>query len=340
MENPIDWNISRQIVWGIQIPAWFKNKGQENEEIKVQREKPDGEGWERDQDTFDTWFSSGQWPLLTLKYPEGEDFKTFYPTDVMETGRDLIFKWVPRMVMFGLYQTGQVPFRDIYLHGMVLDGKGVKMSKSKGNTLSPLELGEEFGMDATRMSFIVGNTPGRDMPLPVDKVRGYKKFSNKLWNIARFIYENTDGFDYDGFNGEKLTDYEKEKIDEVRKMKLSVGKNIENYKLYMGAEDAYHYVWHTLADKIIEESKEALNGKTTDKDKLNKQYMLLSILEETLKMLHPFMPFITEEIWKDFPKKEKDLLIVESWDKNLENNKPKQNKYKILRKIKEFFEFL
>ncbi len=313
MENPVDWNISRQIVWGIQIPAWFKNKGQENEEIKVQRQKPDGEGWEQDQDTFDTWFSSGQWPLLTLKFPEGEDFKTFYPTNVMETGRDLIFKWVPRMIMFGLYQTGKVPFRDIYLHGMVLDGKGVKMSKSKGNTLSPLELGDEFGMDATRMSFIVGNTPGRDMPLPVDKVRGYKKFSNKIWNIARFIYENTENFDYENFDKNSLENKEKEYIKEAENLKTEVGKNIENYKLYLGAEDAYHYIWHTLADKIIEESKDALSEKTTEQDKKNKQYMLLSIFENVLKMLHPFMPFITEEIWKDFPKKNKDLLMIEKW---------------------------
>ncbi|MCK5588766.1 MAG: valine--tRNA ligase [Candidatus Pacebacteria bacterium] len=314
MENPIDWNISRQIVWGIQIPAWFKNKGKENEEIKVQKEKPNGDGWIQDTDTFDTWFSSGQWPLLTLGFPDGKDFKTFYPTTVMETGRDLIFKWVPRMIMFGLYLAKDVPFKDIYLHGMVLDGKGVKMSKSKGNTLSPIDLGDEFGMDATRMSFVIGNTPGRDMPLPVDKVRGYKKFSNKIWNIARFIYENTDGFDYQNFDTSKLTETENIIIKEVKNIKLEVGKNIEDYKLYMGAEDAYHYVWHTLADKILEESKEALGNKTTAEDKKNKQYMLLTIFGEILKMLHPFMPFITEEIWSDFPIENKDLLMVESWN--------------------------
>lgn len=314
MENPIDWNISRQIVWGIQIPAWFKNKGEENEEIKVQKEKPNGDEWIQDTDTFDTWFSSGQWPLLTLGFPNGKDFKTFYPTTVMETGRDLIFKWVPRMIMFGLYLAKDVPFKDIYLHGMVLDGKGVKMSKSKGNTLSPIDLGDEFGMDATRMSFVIGNTPGRDMPLPVDKVRGYKKFSNKIWNIARFIYENTDGFDYQNFDTSKLTETENIIIKEVKNIKLEVGKNIEDYKLYMGAEDAYHYVWHTLADKILEESKEALGDKTTTEDKKNKQYMLLTILKEVLKMLHPFMPFITEEIWGDFPKENKDLLMVENWN--------------------------
>jgi len=314
MENPVDWNISRQIVWGIEIPAWFKNKGESNEEFIVSKEKPEGEGWEKESDTFDTWFSSGQWPLLTLGFPEGEDFKTFYPTSVMETGRDLIFKWVPRMIMFGLYLAKDVPFKDIYLHGMVLDGKGKKMSKSKGNTLSPIELGDEFGMDATRMSFIVGNTPGRDMPLPIDKVRGYKKFSNKIWNITRFIYEKSEGFDYENFDISKLTDFEKEKIAEVKEMKKSVGKNIEDYKLYLAAEDAYHYVWHTLADKVLEESKEALFDKTTLEDKENKLYMLLTILKDILKTMHPFMPFITEEIWKDFPQKEKDLLMVENWN--------------------------
>ncbi|PID52741.1 MAG: valine--tRNA ligase [Candidatus Moraniibacteriota bacterium] len=313
MENPIDWNISRQIVWGIQIPAWFKNKGTEQEEIAVQKEKPDGDGWEQDTDTFDTWFSSGQWPLLTLGYPDGKDFAEYYPTNVMETGRDLVFKWVPRMIMFGLYLADDVPFKDIYFHGMVLDGKGQKMSKSKGNTLSPVELADEFGTDAMRMSFIVGNTPGRDMALTVDKVRAYKKFANKLWNITRFVYQHADGCDYDNFDAHTLTETETAHIDTLHKIKTEIAEDIENYRLYLGAEKAYHYVWHTLADQVLEESKDALFDKTIKEDKTNKTYMLLALLEETLTLLHPFMPFITEEIWKDFPKKEKDLLIVEPW---------------------------
>lgn len=313
MENPIDWNISRQIVWGIQIPAWFKNKGEDNEEVKVQKERPTGGGWEQDPDTFDTWFSSGQWPLVTLRYPDGKDFKEYYPTNVMETGRDLVFKWVPRMIMFGLYLAKDVPFKDIYFHGMILDGKGQKMSKSKGNTLSPIELADEFGTDAMRMSFIVGNTPGMDMSLTTDKVRAYKKFANKLWNITRFIYQNADDFDYESFEKINLTDTESAHLKELEEIKSDITKDIKEYRLYMAAEKIYHYIWHTLADEILEESKEALFDKTTLEDKDNKVYMLLSILENTLKFLHPFMPFITEEIWKDFPKKAKGLLMIEKW---------------------------
>jgi valyl-tRNA synthetase len=313
MENPIDWNISRQIIWGIRIPAWFKKRGTEHEEIKVQKKRPDGDGWVQDTDTFDTWFSSGQWPLVTLHYPKGADFKEYYPTNVMETGRDLVFKWVPRMIMFGLYLAKDVPFKDIYFHGMILDGKGQKMSKSKGNTLSPIELADEFGTDAVRMSFIVGNTPGRDMSLTVDKVRAYKKFANKLWNIARFIYQHADNFDYDNFEKSHLTKNEKTPLVYIEKIKSDIAHDIEQYCLYLAAEKAYHYVWHTLADQILEESKEALFDKTTQEDKANKVFMLLSLLENTLILLHPFMPFITEEIWKDFPRKNKDLLMIEQW---------------------------
>jgi len=312
MENPIDWNISRQIVWGIQIPAWFKNKGQENEEIKVQKEKPEGEGWEQDQDTFDTWFSSGQWPLATLKFPDGDDFKNYYPTNVMETGRELVFKWVPKMIMFGLYLANDVPFKDIYLHGMILDSKGKKMSKSKGNTLSPIEMSEEFGTDALRMSLIVGNVPGKDMSLSKDKIRAYKKFTNKIWNIARFIYENTEDFDYQNFDIEKLNESDKKIISDLKEFKKDIEKDIVEYRLYMAAEKVYHYIWDEFANKILESTKEDIKNNTEEKE--NKQYILLYALENILKVAHPFIPFITEEIWKDFPKENKDLLMVESWD--------------------------
>lgn len=310
MENPMDWNISRQITWGIQIPAWFKNKDTENEEIIVSKEKPSGDDWIEEIDTFDTWFSSGQWPLLVLDYPNGKDFKDFFPTDVMETGRDLVFKWVPRMIMFSLYLTDEIPFKDIYLHGMILDGKGQKMSKSKGNTLSPIDLSDEFGTDATRMSFIIGNTPGKDMALTTDKVRAYKKFANKLWNITRFIYSNTENFDFDNFDIKTLSKNQLDKLAILENEKNDITKDIEEYRLYLAAEKIYHFVWHELADKLIEELKYSV---TNDKKNLGSQYLLLKYLKEILIMLHPFMPFITEEIWKDFPLKSKDLLMVEKW---------------------------
>ena len=303
MENPIDWNISRQIVWGIQIPAWFNGS-----EIKIQKENP-GDGWVQDSDTFDTWFSSGQWPLLTLGFPDGSDME-YYPTTLMETGKDLVFKWVPRMLMFGLYLDGRVPFKDIYFHGMVLDKNGKKMSKSKGNVLSPVDLAEEFGTDATRMSFVVANPPGSDMPLSREKVLAYKKFANKLWNIARFIYSNTENFDYQNFDENSLEDYQKEKISELENFKKEYQKEIEDYKIYLVAEKVYHYIWHEVADKIIEEVKDSV---FSDEKNKNNQFLLLKILEESLKMLHPFMPFITEEVWKDFPKENKNLLMVEEF---------------------------
>lgn len=287
MENTIDWNISRQIVWGISIPAWFKDG-----EIKVGIDKPDGEGWVKDPDTFDTWFSSGQWPLFMTGYPESEDYKKFYPTDVMETGHDLIFKWVPRMIIFGLYLSGKAPFSTVYMHGLVNDAQGKKMSKSKGNVINPLTLTEKYGTDALRMTLIVGNTPGTDLSLREDKVKGYKNFANKVWNITRFVLSQ-----------ERAGELKKELIDEFDALARDVTNDIDNYRFYLGAEKIYHYVWHRFADEILEESK---------KDALSYSATLYYILENSLKLLHPFMPFITEEIWQEL-NEGKSLLMIESW---------------------------
>jgi len=313
MNNSIDWNISRQIVWGIPIPAWFKNKDTDNEEIIVSKEKPDGNGWRKDTDTFDTWFSSGQWPPMTLGYPDGKDME-YYPTNVIECGSDLVFKWVPRMIMFGIYLTGEVPFKDVYFHGMVLDAKGKKMSKSKGNTLSPIELSDEFGTDASRMSFIISNAPGTDMPLSKDKVRAYKKFANKIWNITRFILTEVDGVDIT--KKQTLTKTDEVHLKKIQEVSDFVGSHIEKYRLDLAADNLYHYVWHELADKILEESKLILQGDDAEA-KLSRQYTLYTILTTTLKLLHPFMPFITEEIWQSLPKESKmkdvDMLMVAPW---------------------------
>ncbi|MCA9358089.1 valine--tRNA ligase [Candidatus Kaiserbacteria bacterium] len=306
MSNPQDWNISRQIVWGMRIPAWFKG-----EEVKVQMDSP-GEGWEQDPDTFDTWFSSGQWPLVTLGYPEKDDFKTYYPTNVMETGADLVFKWVPRMLMFGLYLTEETPFKDVYFHGMVLDKHGKKMSKSKGNVLSPIDLGDQFGTDATRMAFVVANPPGSDMPLSEDKVRAYKKFSNKVWNITRFIL--TSCSDFDASQKPTLSDRDSEILANLDEVVAGVTADIEGYKMYLAAENIYHYTWHELADKVLEESKEIINGDDAAA-KQARQYVLMTALTSSLKMLHPFMPFVTEAIWQNLPEaaKDRDLLMVAKW---------------------------
>jgi valyl-tRNA synthetase len=314
MKNPIDWNISRQIVWGISIPAWFKNKGTKDEEFYIGNTAPEGEGWTKDTDTFDTWFSSGQWPVATLGFTDSGDFKRFYPTQLMETGRDLIFKWVPRMVIFGLYLTGEVPFKDIYMHGMVLDAKGVKMSKSKGNVMSPIELTDEFGTDATRMAFVVANPPGSDMPLSKEKVKAYKKFANKLWNIARFVYTGLEDFEYRTEDFQHMNEEDQMRLEAWNKVRADIEKDIVEYRLYLAAEKIYHYTWHEFADAILEASKKALAGETSPQDKLSKQFLLHTIFGGILKTAHPFMPFVTEEIWKDFPLADKKMLLVENWD--------------------------
>ncbi len=317
MKNTIDWNISRQIVWGIQIPAWFKNRGQSDEEAVVSLQQPSGEGWERDPDTFDTWFSSGQWPLLTLGYPEGKDFKTFYPTDLMETGADLVFKWVPRMIMFGLYLSQEVPFKDVYFHGMVNDAENKKMSKSKGNVVSPIDMADKFGTDALRMALVIGNPAGGSTPLSEDKIKGYKNFANKIWNISRFVLDNfiietTPDEDAEKMFWLNLSPKDKELLSELDATVTEVTKDIAEYRYYMAGEKIYHYVWDRFASNILEESKPILNGEDAEA-KRSRQYALYSILNTVLKLLHPFMPFVTEAIWQELPWKETDLLMIATW---------------------------
>ncbi|HEY4496966.1 MAG TPA: valine--tRNA ligase [Candidatus Paceibacterota bacterium] len=322
MENTIDWNISRQIVWGIKIPAWFHEpkciprKDHETQVIKckdiiVSLNKPECEFCDaefiQDPDTFDTWFSSGQWPLLALGYPENNDFKNFYPTDVMETGYDLIFKWVPRMVIFGLYLENKTPFHTVYLHGLINDAQGKKMSKSKGNVVSPIDLVDKYGADALRMALIVGNTPGTDLALSEDKIKGYRNFSTKLWNIARFILTNRDETSIKP----KFTEEDIKNKKELIEIKDQVAKFMDDYDFNQSPNAIYHYVWHTFADKIIESYKPRLKSADLGNKKAAEE-TLLYILKESLKILHPFMPFITEEIWGMLPNN-KNLLMIENW---------------------------
>ncbi|MFH0846156.1 MAG: valine--tRNA ligase [Patescibacteria group bacterium] len=314
LENIRDWNISRQIVWGIPIPAKICTQcgeGLVDLEDKITQCSHCQGTVEKDSDTFDTWFSSGQWPFATLNYPEGKDFKEFYPTDVMETGHDILFFWVSRMIMLGIYRTGEVPFKTVYLHGMVRDGQGKKMSKSKGNVLNPLELSDKYGTDALRMALIVGNTAGTDMNLSEDKIRAYKKFANKLWNVARFVFENTQGLGEVDLNSNELQSLRKENplLIDLQKIISDITNDMDNFRFYLASEKIYHYVWHEFADKIIEESKNKISETET-------QLVLLDILQKSIKTLHPFMPFITEEIWSEMPIKNKQLLLIEEWPIN------------------------
>ena len=316
MDNTIDWNISRQIVWGIQIPALICahcNAGALDTEHKEGGACPTcGKPLSTETDTFDTWFSSGQWPLLALGYPEKADLG-FYPTDVMETGRDLIFKWVPRMVIFGLYIAKQVPFHNVYMHGMVNDKLGKKMSKSKGNVVSPIELTDKYGADALRIGLVIGNTPGNDIALAEDKIKGYKHFCNKIWNATRFVLTNIGDTTLDTPRP-ALIPRDEEILAEFNTALTSITSHYENFRFHLAGEELYHYFWNTFADIIIEEMKPRLVG--NDQTSRNgAQWVLLQILSANIKMLHPFIPFITEEIWGILPREQKSLLIIEPWPK-------------------------
>lgn len=270
-------------------------------------ERCGGDLYEQDPDVFDTWFSSGQWPFVTLM-KNTKDFREFYPTDVMETGYDILFFWVARMIMLGLYRTGKVPFKNVYLHGLVRDKDRQKMSKSKGNVVDPLGVADTYGTDAVRMALVIGNTAGNDIVISEDKIRGYRNFATKIWNASRFILMNKKA----GFSKvkPKFTPVDKKHLVEAKKTGARVAKHLERYEFHLAGEVAYHYFWHQFADKVIESSKTRLAG-----DDLSAAAAAYKTLEEilirSLKMLHPFMPYITEEIYHKFnPKK---LLMVEAW---------------------------
>ncbi len=287
IENLRDWCISRQIWYGHRIPVWYRG-----EDILVGVE-PKETGWIQDEDTLDTWFSSGLWTFSTLGWPEQtEDLKTYHPTDLLETGYDILFFWIARMILMTEFTLNTIPFKTVYLHGLVRDAAGRKMSKSLGNNLDPLDIAEKFGADAVRMALVVGNTPGTDMRMSEDKIKGYKHFANKLWNIARFTLSQ-----------ERTGGLKAELKEEFDALATDITRDIEEYRMYLAAEKLYHYVWHRLADQIIEESK----GKKDYGETLH------YLLEGSLKLLHPFMPFVTEEIYQSMPTKDAKFLMVAKW---------------------------
>lgn len=304
VDNLRDWCISRQIWYGHQVPVWYKDK-----EIYCGIEGPEDTGWTQDSDTLDTWFSSGLWTFSTLGWPdiENADLKTYHPTTLLETGYDILFFWVARMVLMTGYHLGTIPFRTVYLHGLVRDAKGKKMSKSLGNIIDPLDMIAKYGADATRLSLIIGAGPGSDMNLAEDKIRGYKKYTNKIWNITRFIltYSN----DIDISKEVALTDEDKKLIEDFAVMVKEVSEHIATYRLHLAGEVLYHYTWNTLADVIIEAKKDALNN-GPESEKQSAQWTLRYILENLLKLQHPFLPFITEEIWQSLPNRTQPLIVT------------------------------
>lgn len=305
IDNLRDWCISRQIWFGHRIPVWYKGN-----EIHCSVLGPNDDTWERDPDTLDTWFSSGLWTFSTLGWPEKtKDLENFHPTSVLETGYDILFFWVARMILMSGFLVGQVPFKRVYLHGLVRDGQGRKMSKSLGNIIDPLDMVKKYGADATRLSLIVGAQPGNDLKLSEDRVRGYKHFANKLWNISRFVLESCAERDLVQV---RLAQEDHELVEEARTVIRAASENIDKFRLDLAADSLYHYMWDRFAAEILEQSKPIF--KDGDESARNSRARALyEILSMSLKSLHPFMPFVTEAIWQRMPDKDADVLMVAKW---------------------------
>ncbi len=315
LQNLKDWNISRQIVWGIQIPAWrclSCNKWTVTaDEIPTKCPHCGSAALERDPDVFDTWFSSGQWPFATLRSDliglranQPHDFEKFYPTSVMETMYDILLFWVARMVMLGIYATGKIPFKDILLHGKVLDPLGKKMSKSKGNVVDPIEMADTYGADATRMALIYGTAFGHDQSLSHPKLQAMRNFTNKLWNIGRFIidFAPSDAKHLDPSlekSSPNATD-DRQILQKLLKTIETVTKTLDSYRFHDAADSLYEFIWHEFADKYIESTKSR---------RAQAQPVLEYVFKTSLELLHPFMPYITEELWQKLPHEGKSIMI-------------------------------
>lgn len=304
LENIHDWNLSRQIPWGIPIPA-FQNVDDENdwifnENVEEKTIVVDGKTYQREEDTFDTWFSSGQWPFITTDYLNGGDLSRFFPTDLMETGTDLLDRWIARMIMLSLYVTDQVPFKTVYLHGMVLDEHSQKMSKSKGNVINPIDMVSQYGSDALRLGLIASRSPGQNQAFSIDRIISGRNFCNKLWNIARFI-ENKLGDSYEPGTPTPTSLADHWILNELKVASETVERTLADYRYSEASEAIYHAIWDSVADWYIEASKES--------DNLD---MLAWVLDTSLKLAHPFAPFVTETIWQTLPW-HSTLLIKETW---------------------------
>jgi len=304
IDNLHDWNVSRQIWFGHRVPVWYRG-----EEIHVGMETPSGEGWVQDPDVLDTWFSSALWTFSTLGWPDKtDDLLTFHPTSFMSPAYEILNLWVSRMILMSGFHLGQVPFKTVMIHGLVRDKQGRKFSKSLNNGIDPLDMIHKYGADALRMGLLVGSAIGNDISFDESKVKGYKHFANKLWNIARFVLDNTKGADLEA----PLTEPDKVLLAGIEEIVRDVTKDIEEYRVYMAAEKIYHYAWHELADKILEESKPILSGSDAGA-RASRERLLIMLLDRTLRLLHPFMPFVTEEIYQSMPTKDAQFLMVAKW---------------------------
>ena len=300
LENIKDWNISRQIVWGIPIPA-FQNEEDPADWIYDERVNQEvitvnNKHYRRDPDVFDTWFSSSSWPYATLGFPDNQAFKDFYPLSLMESGFDLLYPWLSRMIMLGLYVTGEIPFKKVYLHGMITDEQGRKMSKSIGNVTDPMEAIAKFGSDALRIGIVSGQTPGNNQPYVEAKVIGGRNFINKLWNIARYLEGNIESFEDKSVEAYSAID--NWILNRLSTTRNSYQKNMDSYRFSEAYELVYHFIWDDLADWYVEASKSEPN-----------KPLLVSLLKASLVMIHPFAPFVSETIWQTLVLNQDSLLI-------------------------------
>ncbi len=315
MNNIKDWCISRQLWWGHRIPAWYCD---DCNEITVSRETPHAcckcgsTHIHQDEDTLDTWFSSALWPFSTLGWPDNtEELNYFYPTSTLVTGYDIIFFWVARMIFSGLAHMGKVPFDTVFIHGIVRDANGVKMSKSLGNGIDPLEVIEQYGADALRFMLATGNSPGNDMRYSPEKVEASRNFANKIWNAARFILMNLEGHEIKNELPNELTTEDKWIISSFNRVAKEITENLEKFELGIAAQKIYDFLWDVFCDWYIEIAKIRMNSDDAQTAQ-NAREVLVWVMTGTLKLLHPFMPFITEEIWQTLPH-EGDALIVAQW---------------------------
>ncbi|MFH1088403.1 MAG: valine--tRNA ligase [Patescibacteria group bacterium] len=310
MSNIHDWNISRQLWWGHRIPVYYCDSNPEHFTVSVDpidKCSTCSGTVHQDEDTLDTWFSSGLWPFTTLGWPEAtKDFNYFYPTTMMETSYDIIFFWVARMIMLGIYCTGKIPFKLVYLNGLVRDKQGMKISRSKGNVVDPLEMVEKYGADALRLGLLGGMAPGNDSIISEDKIRGYRNFANKICNAARFIQMNAPEFK--DISMVSLQPEDKAIIDQFHQIVKQTTSHMDKYRLAQAGELLYDYFWHEFCDKYIESTKSRINTNGSAEATLH------YILKNCLIMLHPFVPFVSEAVWQNLYKK--TLLLGEEWPAN------------------------
>ena len=320
LESIRDWCISRQLWWGHRIPAWYcQDCGETIVTADTLTECPHCHGKvEQDPDVLDTWFSSALWPFATMGWPENtEEVKHWYPTSVMVTGYDIIFFWVARMIFMGLEFKEEIPFKHVFIHGLVRDSQGRKMSKSLGNGINPLEVIEEYGADALRFTLVTGNTPGNDMRFYMERVEANRNFANKIWNASKFVLMNLEGFD-ESFvpSAEDYTLADKWILEEYNKTVTNITNNLDKFELGEAASAVYDFIWNTYCDWYIELAKPRLYNKEGGRDRQTVQYLLVSILRHMMELLHPFMPFVTEHIWQHLPH-EGESIMVAPWPSTL-----------------------